>query len=128
HQAQLPPTSPVHSNKPNSQKTAAPPYPDTTAVAFHRLSPKQSKTLFALFVYKSIIRFVRVPDLLVNKTRQHLKALLPTFVTGAGNNNKTLEEYSLWKAANPKPQRWISHPHAVAGWNACSNCACMAPQ
>eukprot|EP01133_Synstelium_polycarpum_P015183 gene15183-17967_t len=39
-----------------------------------------AKTLFALFVYKSIIRFVRVPDLLVNKTRWYLKALLPTHV------------------------------------------------
>ncbi|GGL42799.1 hypothetical protein GCM10009091_25860 [Pseudomonas brenneri] len=51
---------------------------------------------------------MRVPDLLVNKTRWYLKAPLPTPVSGAGNNNKTLEEYLLWKAINPTPLRWIA--------------------
>ncbi|WP_226927704.1 hypothetical protein, partial [Pseudomonas sp. K2] len=43
-------------------------------LAFHPFLRRQSKTFFAFFVYKSIIRFVRVPDPSVNKTRQYLTA------------------------------------------------------
>ncbi|QAY88805.1 hypothetical protein CUN63_02045 [Pseudomonas sp. ACM7] len=92
-------------------------------------SSTKSKTLFALFVYKSIINFVRVPDQAVNKFASTSKGRCHPHGSGPGNNNKTLEEYSLWKAANPKPRRWNSRRrYAMAGWSASSNSACMAPR
>src|SRR5689334_25157492 len=57
-------------------------------------SSTKSKTLFALFVYKSIIHLVRVPDQAVNKFASASKGRCHPHGSGPGNNNKTLEEYS----------------------------------
>ncbi|SPO67714.1 protein of unknown function [Pseudomonas sp. JV241A] len=91
------------------------------------------KTLFAFFVYK---RIIHPCNFLTQKSTNGPVACHPIRLTEppsacAGlvlENKKRLEEYTLWKAANPTPLRWIlPHRSKRAGWSGFSNSSYMAP-